>query len=162
MGLYSTPVLHRLAVDKEKEVVSIDTNAEWARKFAFYNETSMHQIHVMTFDEMGKYAAYKNWGLVLVDHGFANKRHINVMDYAYKSQIIIAHDAEDSAEYIYEYQKFKLREKFKYSCRYSVFHQNKMSFSNHTSTLLLSNFIDVKKFDAIFRRIKTDYGFKID
>ena len=162
MGFYSTPVLHKLAVDKEKIAFSIETNAEWAQKFEFYKETSTHQMHVMSFDEMTNFELDKSWGVVLVDHGFANKRFISILKYANKSQIILAHDAEDAAELFYEYKHFKIREHFKYSCRYSLFHQNNRSLSDHTSTLLLSNFIDVSRFEKIFKNIKTDYGYKFD
>ena len=162
MGLYSTPVIHKLSVDKEKMATSIDTNAQWASKFQFYNETSTHQLLVMPFEEMINYGSYKNWGVVLVDHGFANKRYINVVKFANNSQIVLAHDAEDPAEMFYKYKHFKVREHFKFSCRYTVFHRNNMSLSNHTSTLLLSNFIDVRKFEDIFKNVKTDYGYKLD
>ena len=159
MGMYSTPLLHKLAVSKRAQAVSIDTKLEWANHFTFYNLTNNHLVYAMDYKDMNLFGLDKMWGLVLVDHGQADTRHINIHNFANISQIVIAHDAEDTSEHMYKYEKNRIRPLFKYSSRFSVFHQDK---STYTGTLILSNFIDVNKFHAIFNKIKTDYGFKLD
>jgi hypothetical protein len=113
LAIYSTPILHKIATDKKNIVISIDTKSDWVDKFKFYTTTSNHRVLLMTYDEMSKFGLDKNWGLVLVDHGFADKRHSDILNYANKSQIIIAHDAEDAADFMYKYKEKNIRSYFK-------------------------------------------------
>ena len=41
MGLFSTPLLHEIAADSDRNLVSIDTDPNWLKKFITYLNLSM-------------------------------------------------------------------------------------------------------------------------
>ena len=106
-------------------------------------------------NEMNKFGLDKKWGLVLVDHLSGETRYTNMINFANISQIVIGHDAEKQFEHYYKYESGKVRSHFKYACKFSIYDQTK---SSYISTLVLSNFIDVTKFKAIFDKVKSDFG----
>ena len=46
LGMFSTPLLHKIAVDKNVKAYSIDSQHDWALKFTFYNLTDNHLVYV--------------------------------------------------------------------------------------------------------------------
>ena len=46
LGKYSTPILHKIAVDKNVEFHSVETDQNWSVKFKHYKLTKNHYIHV--------------------------------------------------------------------------------------------------------------------
>lgn len=157
MGTFSTPLLHNIGVDLNRQVVSIDTDLNWLNKFIFYNNTSTHTIYNMAGNEMNQFGLNKNWGLVLVDHIDQNARSLNVLNFSKLSKIVVVHDTEKSSESFYGYEKNKIRDAFKYACKYSIY--SDINRSSYISTLILSNFINLDNLALIFNQIKTDYGF---
>ena len=121
MGTFSTPLLHNIGADLNRQVVSIDTDLNWLNKFIFYNNTSTHTIYNMAGNEMNQFGLDKNWGLVLVDHIDQNARSLNVLNFSKLSQIVVVHDTEKSSESFYGYEKNKIRDAFKYACKYSIY-----------------------------------------
>jgi hypothetical protein len=109
----------------------------------------------MTPAEMDLYGLDKKWGLVLIDHLLGEKRYLNIIKFAQMANIVIAHDAEKNNDKYYKYEQMKVREYFKYACKYSIYDVTK---SVYISTLILSNFIDVSQLKAILDQIETDYG----
>jgi hypothetical protein len=155
LGMYSTPLLHKLAVEKNKQVVSIDTQVDWANRFKFYNLTKSHRIHIMDMEQMCAFGLEKNWGLVLVDHLSGENRYLNMIKFSNISQIVIGHDAEKWFEHYYKYETNKIKSYFKYSCKFSIYDESRITY---VSTLILSNFIDVSSFKVIFDKVASDYG----
>ena len=109
----------------------------------------------MTPAEMDLYGLDKKWGLVLIDHLLGEKRYLNIIKFAQMANIVVAHDAEKNNDKYYKYEQMKVREHFKYACKYSIYDETK---SVYISTLILSNFIDVSQLKAILDQIETDYG----
>ncbi len=136
-------------------MVSIDTQQDWVNKFAFYRLTPNHKVLFMTPAEMDSYGLDKKWGLVLVDHLLGDKRYLNIIKFAQLANIVIAHDAEKNSDSHYKYEQMKVRENFKYACKYTIYDETKKVY---ISTLILSNFIDVSQLKPIFDLIETDYG----
>lgn len=153
-GSFSTPLLHRVALDIKRQVVSIDTKMDWVKKFSFYNLTSNHKVFFMDMNQLDNYGLEQKWGLVLVDHGVAGTRYMNINKFAQLANFVIAHDAEISSDHMYKYEQMEVRDNFKYACKYSIYG----SKDSYTSTLILSNFFNVSKLTTIFDQIKTDYG----
>lgn len=160
MGSFSTPLLHRLAVDTGKQVVSIDTDINWVNNFVPYNKTMNHKVFCwQSFDQIEKKLGIeetKLWGIVLVDHINATQRAFDAKIYANKAEIVLVHDAEKTVEHGYQFEKNKIREPFKYVCKFSVFTRKDKSI--YVSTLMLSNFHDFKQIEKIFDQINTDFG----
>ena len=160
MGSFSTPLLHKLAVDTKKQVVSIDTNIDWVNNFIFYNKTMNHKIYCMpNFEFIEQKLGLednKRWGIVLVDHINAVGRAFDAKKYANKAEIVLVHDAEKTVEHGYKYEQNKIRDPFKYVCKFSVY--TKKDRSVYVSTLLLSNYHNFEQIKSIFDKITTDYG----
>jgi len=156
MGMYSTPLLHNLGAHLNRQVVSVETNLEWLKKFIIYNSTKTHKLYHMSKSELNLYGLNKLWGLVLVDHGDAAARSLNVLNFSKLAMIVLIHDAENSSEHMYNYVKNKLRDAYKYSCKYSPFSSKEKTST--TSTLILSNFINLDNLKDLFGRISNDYG----
>lgn len=156
MGMFSTPLLHNIAADQNREIISIDTNFEWLNKFIIYNKTSNHRVYQLTNKELNTFGLDKQWGLVLVDHIFNTKRSKNVINFSNLAQIVVVHDAERAQEGFYQYEKNKIRSKFKYACKFSIFSDRYQR--EYISTLILSNYVDLSKLKEIFSKVTTDFG----
>ena len=98
IGSHSTQIMHKMGTLMERRIVSVDTNEEWLSKFVLYNNTAFHKVHLIPKDEMNSFleSDQENWGVVYVDHGLAEKRYIDVLRFANRSQLVLAHDAESS------------------------------------------------------------------
>lgn len=157
MGLFSTPLLHKIAHDRRINLVSVDTDFDWMKKFTFYNSTRYHKIYYMRSpNELMSYGTDRNWSLVLVDHIFGDKRPQNVIDFAQKAQIVVAHDTEKSSEAGYLYEKRRMRDYFKHVCKFSLYITDT---KRYISTTLMSNYIDLSGLlKPALDNVLTDYG----
>ena len=159
MGLFSTPLLHKIANDRGLDLVSVDTDFNWMKKFTFYNSTRYHKIYFMRSpNELMSYGTDRNWSLVLVDHIYGDKRPQNVIDFAQKAQIVVAHDTEKSSEPGYLYEKRRMRDYFKHVCKFSLYitGANRLTY---ISTTLMSNYIDLSGLlKPALDTVLTDYG----
>jgi hypothetical protein len=156
MGFFSTPLLHNVTSDFGRRLVSVDTKFEWLSKFLEYNKTQNHHVVLVDAESIIKYGSDNTWGLVLVDHSTADTRYLNIIDLAKKAQIVVAHDAEKPSDHMYKYEEKAVRKYYKYSCKFSVY--TSKDKSSYYSTLILSNWYDVKILEPIFNKVKTDYG----
>ena len=109
----------------------------------------------MDLQQMNEYGLDKKWGIVLVDHLSGENRYLNMINFSNISQIVIGHDAEKGFEHYYKYEANKVKSYFKYACKFSIYDESRITY---VSTLLLSNFIDVRSFKAIFDKVSSDYG----
>ena len=157
MGKFSTRLLHKISVDFARTVISVDNSLDWIQQLVQYNTTELHSlIHLSSINDMHKFGINKFWGLVLVDHIYGNERYKDVLNFADRAKIVVVHDAEKLNENLYRYEANKVRGHFKYVCKFSVFNNQKQT--SYISTLIMSNFIDLKHFDSVFDNVKTDYG----
>lgn len=158
MGLFSSPLLHKIARDQRRHVISVDTDLEWMMKFLTYNSTETHKLyHLPSKKALSQYGLDRKWSLVLVDHYHHDLRPLNVISFARQAQVVVAHDTEKQAEFFYLYERNKIREHFKYVCKFSLFRTANKSL--YVSTTLLSNFIDLQAIlTPVFRRVSTDFG----
>ena len=46
LGMFSTPILHKIAYDKNVEFYSVETDEKWAAKFKHYALTKSHYVNV--------------------------------------------------------------------------------------------------------------------
>jgi len=155
MGMFSTPLLHKIAADHNRKFVSVDTEFGWIQKFVSYNLTSMHRVYQITTQQLNTFGMEQKWGMVLVDHLSGATRFQNIINFANSSQIVVAHDAERQSDSFYLYEAKNVRSYFKYACKFSIYDQSK---SYYISTLILSNSFDVSRMKKIFDSISTDFG----
>jgi len=46
LGMFSTPILHKIAHEKNVDLYSIETDYQWAAKFKHYKLTKGHFVNV--------------------------------------------------------------------------------------------------------------------
>ncbi|CAF1218095.1 unnamed protein product [Rotaria sp. Silwood1] len=109
MGTTSTPLLHRLALEQKRFLLSADSDLRWINHFSSFAENNtFHQLkYVEIKSEMGiewassNLAYYKNWTVVFIDHRPGPRRQFDLMGYSHRSDIVILHDTERSSLYQY-------------------------------------------------------------
>lgn len=161
MGLFSTPLLHRISHDQNRTLVSVDTDLAWISKFLPYNQTRLHRLfHVP--NELLRFGLDRTdrWGLVLVDHMMVRDRAQSAIDFANLSLVVVVHDTEAPSDVNYNYSMSKMLESFKYTCKFSLYRGVKREDpNNYISTTVLSNFIDLDKWlKPMMLAVKTDHG----
>lgn len=110
MGPTSSPLLHRLALEQNRSLVSADSDRQWIDYFQLrFGNQSFHRMkYVEVKTETGvewsisNLANLEKWNIVFIDHRPGPRRQFNLVLYAEHSDIVIIHDTEQSALYKYE------------------------------------------------------------
>jgi hypothetical protein len=157
MGTFSTGMLHKVALNLNRTVVSVDSNPDWFQQMLKFQNEELHKLFlVRSSEEMHKLGTDKLWGMVFVDHIYGGERHIDIKTFANKAHIVVAHDAEKHFEDMYKYEANKIRDNFKYVCKYSLFKNKEQT--QYISTYIMSNYVDLDFLYIVFEKIKTDFG----
>ncbi|CAF1518013.1 unnamed protein product [Adineta ricciae] len=109
MGSTSTPLLHRLAIDQNRFLLSADSDMRWVNHFSSrYGNNSLHVMkHVEVESEMGVEWARADisdaapWSIVFIDHRPGPRRQFDLIGYSGRSTLVILHDTEQTQMYNY-------------------------------------------------------------
>jgi len=118
MGLGSTQLLHDYCLNKDRMLVSIDSNKEWAEKYKHLDCHHHMTIHTDNWDETIKYIQTYKWGVALVDHAPGEHRHIAIEQLKDYVDIIVVHDSQPEAT---GYMLDKIWPLFKFKKDYTEF-----------------------------------------
>ncbi|CAF3585818.1 unnamed protein product [Rotaria socialis] len=110
MGTSSSPLLHRLALEQKRFLLSADSDRRWINYFSsFAVNNTLHELkYVEIKSEMGiewatsNLEEYRNWTVVFIDHRPGSRRQFDLMSYSHRSDVVILHDTESSAVYQYD------------------------------------------------------------
>ena len=128
VGLYSTAVLDMLCkVRQKRTILSIDNDEEWYR---FAREKYESDYHKFLYVDDWADAPIDDtfWGLVLIDHRHAHRRHKDIIRLKHKAYYILAHDADPEREQVYGY--YRANDHFRYQLLYKECQPNTLVFSN--------------------------------
>lgn len=155
-GWYSTPLLHEVAVNLKRYVVTLDTSDYWLQQFKAdrwsaeygYKGDRYHTLRSYPFWEDAKLrpADYglvaERWGLVFADHGQPIERYYVVRELLKVSDadVFVFHDAEDRDAYGYS----RTFDRFKYLW---------IDDCQKAQTAVASNVIDVTKWFCKLPRV---------
>lgn len=116
MGVgYSTLLLHAMCKQKERVVVSYETDPVWYEKYKKF-ETEWHYIKLVgSMDEI--LSDYIDWGVILIDHRPARNRRTQALRFKNKAQYILLHDSEPEQDKFFGYKK--IYPEFKYVYQYT-------------------------------------------
>jgi hypothetical protein len=109
MGLFSTPYLHYMATVTKRNVLSLDNDKGWARKFI--SSDFSHYLYGNEYHKLEYVKSWdtdlieKDWDVVLVDHSPSERRIVDVKRLANKAQYIIIHDTNERHEKEYHYSE---------------------------------------------------------
>jgi len=124
-GFYSTPMLHWLCADSNRELVSYDSSDKYieiAQRYA----TPLHTVHFVT--DWSKIDISRHWGVVFVDHYPSTQRRVEIERVANNADYVVAHDSELKHDGDYQYSK--MEPLFKYRYDYNKFYPPTVVFSN--------------------------------
>lgn len=91
-GEYSTPLLHALRGDFE--VVSVESNREWARRFERLYQKDGHLLVVDSIEEHLARPISSGWGVIFIDHAPGESRAAAIKTLARHAEVIVVHDTD--------------------------------------------------------------------
>jgi len=108
-GLFSTPLLHWMCKDKGLRLYTYEN----VKEYLSFSKQFMSKTHRIRFVKDWNKVEYPDleWGVVLIDHGPAEQRHIDAIKFADKADYVILHDSDED---IYEYDKVYPYFKYRY------------------------------------------------
>ena len=121
-GLYSTPLLHWLASEKQRPLISHDDNEmyyQWARQF----QNGYHRIRLVT--DWNKLNIKGHWSVALIDQS-SRSRSDTVIALKDKVDFIVIHDSDSNHPYKYD----RIWPHFKYRFNYTKQQPNTTVVSN--------------------------------
>lgn len=135
MGL-STIVMHMMAKETKREIVSYDSDKDWYEANKQY-ETDWHKIKfVENWDDISKEITSRHWDVAMIDHKPAKRRRVEMGLLAKHANYVIVHDTEPESDKFFKYTwKHKL---YKYKWEYIKCRPN---------TSVFSNFVDLQSLD---------------
>lgn len=99
-GLGSTLLLHGLCGVSGRQLLTLDHDEQWLKKFASFGRSWHEFRQVDAFIDRLEYT--KLWGLAFVDHGIAEQRGQSVLELKDTTEIIVCHDTCHYFLYGYE------------------------------------------------------------
>lgn len=135
-GLGSTPLLRSYCADSNRAFYSFESNKEWAIKTGsiFVNgyiirdgESILNEMFINLMD----------LGLMFIDFAPGEERKVALQQYAKMVAVLVVHDTEPGAEYVYGLKE--ILSTFKYRKDYAP--------EGKPWTTAVSNFIDVSKWE---------------
>lgn len=134
-GVFSTPVLHWMCQAKKRNLLTIENDKKWYRFCKQYYETPLHKfLYVANWDEC-KDVINKKWDVVLVDHSPSERRIVEISQLANLANYLVIHDSDLRNEFRYHYSEIYPLFKYRFNFDQADY-----------STVLLSNFVDLKNF----------------
>jgi len=139
VGYFSTPYLHYQCLLGKRQLVSIDNDKGWIRRFAdsdFYNHFYRGQYHDFQFVENYDDALIeKPWDVALIDHSPSIRRKTDIKRLAPFAKYIVIHDSNDDRHGRGEYQ---------YDEIYPLFKYKKVWDKERRHACVLSNFVELE------------------
>ena len=130
-GPVSTPLLHWVCLEYKRLLVSYENSPRFFG-MAKHSEGPFH--HVLFVNEWDEADIEKEWGVALIDHAPAERRHIDIRRIATLAKAIVIHDSQGRANHHYHYSEI-----------YSLFKYRGVWAKARPYTTALSNFVDVSK-----------------
>jgi len=131
-GDFSTPLLHAICAEKNRFLLSAETDEAWMNFFLDL-ERDWHQFcYVNSEEDCDKVGADVHWSVVLIDHAPAERRIVDIKRLRKNTDIFVVHDTEQRG---YNYKK--ILPSFKYKFTYKRYSK---------TTTLVSDTVDVAAF----------------
>ena len=131
-GFHSTVLLHRMVVvEQQRYLFSTDTDEEWLSKFKTNLTSANHQFrHIKRTKEWDQTGIDRpRWSFIFIDHKPGERRVVDLIRLANRSDIIILHDTETSS---YNYEAGLVKYPYRYRYTYLGTHTDVVSLSNET------------------------------
>lgn len=127
-GNGSTPVLHWCCELVGRRLVSMESDAKWVARFAAQFASPTHEV--LTVTDWDAAPVEQSWAVVLVDHGPADRRQVELGRVTPHAQIVVVHDTNWYNEKHYHFKAHQRFEAFRY--RYDSPYKPKTTVLSHT------------------------------
>ncbi len=124
-GFFSTPVLHWLCAEKNRKLVSYDSQERFVEVANNYI-TDWHEVHLV--DDWDKIDISQHWGVAFIDHGPGPRRKVEMARVANNADYVIVHDTEPGNDWYYHFSEVAHLYKYRYD--YDRVYPNTSVFSN--------------------------------
>lgn len=124
-GLFSTPLLHWLAADADRLLISYENDPEYIRMNHFCHAPFHELRRVKDWDLI---EIERAWGLVFIDHHPPERRVIEAMRVAPYATLCVVHDDEPRYKNVYHFEQ--LSQYYKYRFNYTKCRPFTSIFSN--------------------------------
>ena len=132
-GLYSTAILDMMCRHTNRRLVSLENDPIWHEKAYAKYQSDYHKV-IFVKEWSDTHIDDEGWGLVLIDHRPARRRHVDMIRLKDKAYYVLAHDSELEYHRAYRYDKAYPHFKHRYDYVHAV-----------PNTVVLSNFSDLKE-----------------
>lgn len=98
LGFYSTPLLHMFAHEQGRVLLSLESDAAWAERFADM-KSPQHPIEAPPSWEASEAvvdALADQWAVVFIDHGPNERRLVDARRLAHRADRVVVHDWDDA------------------------------------------------------------------
>ena len=136
MGQYSTPLIDMMCAKEKRQILSYENDPKYYDKNRRYH-SDYHRVEKIDNWNLADIDD-THWGVVLIDHKPAKRRHIDAIRLKDNADFIIMHDAEEELDRFYGYRR--IPEHFKYIYRYK---------GCLSETLVASNTVDLSILEDI-------------
>jgi hypothetical protein len=100
MGLYSSPLLHMLCIEMDRELLSLDHDALWVERFGEMRELGVPGKHrLMAFptwegveEVLKRGVGEEPWAVAFIDHGPDERRVVDCRRLANEAEFVVVHD----------------------------------------------------------------------
>ena len=132
VGLFSTPVMHWLCLESRRELVSYENDPEYFHLVSKFQSPS-HKIILLDDWDQAEIDSI-HWGAVLIDHGPAERRVVDIKRLTNNAEFIVVHDTEESLNHLHHYDQVFPSFKYRYDYK-----------RRRPYTTVLSNFRDFRE-----------------
>ena len=129
-GIYSTPFLHWLCFDSQRELVTYESDKQFY-DMAKQCESDFHKVHLVSDWDDAKIE--RGWAVALVDHAPTIRRKDDIRRLADFARCLVVHDTQGRSNKHYHYDEIYPLFKYRRGYGRGVLPQ----------TIVLSNYIDV-------------------
>ena len=134
MGEGSTELLSMAAKDQERRFISYENNPEWYAKLVHLHSPYNNLKFVTDWDK----ARVVSCSILFVDHAPAERRKVEIERFRGHAEVIVVHDTEDAAEYVYRLKE--ILSSFKY--------RHDLQQPNMPRTTIVSDTVDVSRWEV--------------
>ena len=115
VGPNSTPYLHHISEEYNRHVTSYEIIDEYYELFKGYQSRYHAVKSIDSYNDANIGRQWNGiWGVVLIDHGPAERRIVDIMRVKDNAIFIVCHDSEMESDWLYHYSEIYPLFKFRY------------------------------------------------
>ena len=125
VGLFSTPLLHWLCQDQQRNLVSFESQQKYFDLNRQFQSDSHHLSLIADWDQID---IDRHWSVAFIDHEPAERRVVEIKRLAKSADYLIIHDSQSKEDSFYHYSQ--IYPLFKYRYDYTQAFPNTSVLSN--------------------------------